>query len=143
MDEFRRHVLAEVAASDLPGAVFTFVWALDAEEDTRFVDELCKPFAEVGAKIALVELKADLEQRLIRNRTEKRLEAKPSKRNLEGSEKNLLDVEQRYRMNSDGGIPLPYRHVVIDNTERSAVDVAGQIVEMLAIPRANPDDVNV
>jgi hypothetical protein len=135
VDEFRRHLLAEVARSDLPGAIFTFVWNMDAEDDARFLGDLCEPFAVVGAEITLVELKADLEQRLMRNRTEQRLEAKPSKRNLERSEKNLLDVEQRFRMNSNGSIPLPYRHVLIDNTELAAVDVAGQIVEMLGIPR--------
>ena len=136
VDEFRRHLLAEVAQSELPGAIFTFVWALDEEDDARFVEDLCRPFAEAGAEIALVELKADLEQRLIRNRTEKRLDAKPSKRNLERSEKNLLDLEQKYRMNSAGDIPLPYRHLVIDNSALSAAEAAAQIISALGIPGA-------
>ena len=36
--EIRRRVIEEVAASDLPGLVFTFVWAFDVPEDQEFVN---------------------------------------------------------------------------------------------------------
>ena len=34
----RRQIVEEVAASDLPGLVFTFVWAFDLSEDRETVD---------------------------------------------------------------------------------------------------------
>jgi len=37
--EFRRRVFEEVAASDLPGLIFTFVWALDLKADRKFIDD--------------------------------------------------------------------------------------------------------
>ena len=132
---FRRNVVEEVAASELPGLIFTFVWDLEDEHDKVFLADICKPFEDAGAEIVLVELKADLKQRLLRNRTEKRLLEKPSKRDTERSERNLLDVERSHKLNSDGSIPLNYRHLIIDNTHRTAEDVAMEIVQTLAIPR--------
>lgn len=131
--EFRRHLVAEVAQSDLPGMSFTFVWDLDDDNDRRFLEEMCAPFVASGARVSLVELRAFLTTRLSRNRTPLRLAEKPSKRNLERSEQGLLDSE-RYRLNSDGRVPLPYRHLIIDNTERSADEVAEQVARWLSEP---------
>src|SRR2546423_7333193 len=33
VNEFRRRILEEVASSDLPGLIFTFVWAFDLASD--------------------------------------------------------------------------------------------------------------
>src|SRR4029077_13456829 len=38
--EFRTRVVQEAAASDLPGLIFTFVWAFDLDSDRQFIDEL-------------------------------------------------------------------------------------------------------
>ncbi|MFT7138516.1 MAG: hypothetical protein ACJAYE_002700 [Candidatus Azotimanducaceae bacterium] len=135
VDAFRQNLVQEVANSDLPGLIFTFVWGLDEEADTKFVADICKPFEDQNAVVTIVELKADLDQRLIRNKTQERLEEKPSKRNLDWSEENLLASEAQYRMNSDGSIPSPHHHLIIDNTNRSAEDVAKEIVQVLSIPR--------
>lgn len=134
VDAFRQNLVQEVANSDLPGLVFTFVWGLDEEADAKFVADICKPFEEQNAKVTIVELKADLDKRLTRNKTHERLEEKPSKRNLDWSEENLLASEAQYRMNSDGSIPSPHDHLIIDNTNRSAEDVAKEIVQVLSIP---------
>ena len=135
VDSFRINLMQEVANSDLPGLIFTFVWSLTHEDDARFIDDICGLFGQVGADIALVELKADLDERLRRNKGENRLLEKPSKRDIAASEKRLLETEKIHTMNSDGTVPLGYRHIVIDNTHLSAAEVAAQIVETLAIPR--------
>jgi hypothetical protein len=137
VDSFRVNLMEEVAHSDLPGLIFTFVWSLDYKDDEEFVAEICRIFDEVGADIALVELKADLQQRLYRNKTDKRLAEKPSKRDTEASDRSLLEIEERHRMNSDGSVPLGYRHLVIDNTNRTAEEVALEIVDTLGIPRSS------
>lgn len=133
---FRRHLFAEVARSDLPGLAFTFVWDLTNAEDLAFVAESCRTFEDAGAEVALVELKASLTRRLARNRTEERLREKPSKRDLDRSEQDLLRLEHSGRqLNSAGPLPLPYQHVVVDNTDLSVMAAANVIISELGLPR--------
>lgn len=47
-----------------------------------------------------MELEATLDERLRRNRTEHRLQEKPTKRNVEWSEKDLLKTAANHRLNS-------------------------------------------
>ena len=134
VDGFRQRVFEEVAASDLPGLSFTFVWNLDSESDTRFAAAACELFRSRGAEIALVELKADLEERLVRNRTPERLQEKASKRNLEQSQANLLDLE-RYRLNTAGDAPLAYPHHVFDTNGRTSQEVAEAVIARLGLSK--------
>jgi hypothetical protein len=78
--EFRRRVFEEVANSDLPGLIFTFVWAVDVPADMSFVEELKAIFESRGGRTVFVELWADLETRLGRNASELRLEAVEAER---------------------------------------------------------------
>jgi len=38
--EFRKRIIEEVASSDLPGLIFTYVWGLEQEADKRFIYEM-------------------------------------------------------------------------------------------------------
>ena len=134
VDGFRQRLFDEVARSDLPGLIFTFVWNLDEPGDSEFLDSACRLFQGHGHRVAFVELKAGLAERLVRNRTADRLDAKPSKRNVHASEQNLLDLE-RYRLNTDGAIPLKYRHILIENTTLSAGAVADRVIVELGLLR--------
>ena len=58
VSEFRKRVFEEVAASELPGLIFTFVWALDLESDKDFIDRSCDIFRREGAEVYFVELAA-------------------------------------------------------------------------------------
>lgn len=60
--EFRMRIFEEVAASDLPGLIFTYVWALDDPQDKAFIDEICDIFRSKGARVYFVELFASLEK---------------------------------------------------------------------------------
>jgi hypothetical protein len=133
---FRKNLLEEIANSDLPGVIFTFVWSLDHKKDEDYLAGICSIFEDVGADVSLVELEASLEQRLKRNKSEKRLSEKPSKRNIAESEKRLLEDEQGHRMNSNGTVPLEYRHLVIDNTNLTAKEAAIEIISALGIGSA-------
>ena len=114
---------------------FTFMWDLDSEADTDFVRNACQKFESHGARIALVELTASLEQRLLRNRGEERLREKPSKRDVDKSEASLLHFERELRLNSNGELPVPYPHILIDNTALTPAQAAAEIVDRLALVR--------
>jgi hypothetical protein len=64
--EFRRRILEEVAASDLIGLIFTYVWAFDHPSDAAAVDEYAAPFRARNGHVVFVELEASQEERLRR-----------------------------------------------------------------------------
>jgi len=131
VDGFRNRMFEEVAQSDLPGMIFTFVWDLNNQADTDFLERACAVFAH--HTVAFVELSATVEQRLIRNRGADRLSEKPSKRDVERSEQYLLINSTKYRLNTDGSIPLPFRHIRIDSTELSAKETAQRAIAELGL----------
>jgi len=97
----------------------------------------CATFSAIGADITLVELSADLDDRLIRNQLPDRLKAKPSKRIIERAEQNLMRLENNHRLNSRGeNIGVPYRHVSMDTSILSASQAAQLIVDKLSLPLA-------
>ena len=133
--EFRRRVVEEAAASGTD-LVFTFVWGMDAAEEAEWLSRLVAPY---DGNVAVVELVADLDTRLARNRTEHRLAEKKSKRNLDWSELNVRELEAEFRMTSTPGLDAPaerlltqWPHLVIDNTELQADEVAERILAWLA-----------
>lgn len=122
--EIRFNVFREVPQSTMKGLIFTLVWDYNLKEDEDYVDEIIAVFSEVGAQICIVELSADQKVRLVRNVQEDRLEAKPSKRNIEWSEKSLLNFDKEYRMVSKEN-EFPDKPIFkIDNTNMPAVVVA-------------------
>lgn len=134
VDGFRQSVFDEVAKSELPGLCFTFVWDLDSDGDRAFLEAACEPFQRCGADISFIELRADLSERLLRNRAPERLLEKPSKRDVEQSEASLLMLERK-RLNTSGTLPLKHRHLVVDTNGRSPQDVAEEILRELSLRR--------
>lgn len=121
---FRREIFKEVAKSDLEGLIFTFVWAFNLKSEEKYVDKIVKVFQDVGAEIYYVELEADLKERLRRNKTAERLEHKPTKRDLESSERILLEHERDYRFNTKKNEFHRKNYLKIDNTHLSSEKVA-------------------
>ncbi|MGI8549568.1 MAG: AAA family ATPase [Dehalococcoidia bacterium] len=76
VDEFRRRIFEEVAASALAGLIFTFVWAFDNPGDAALVEAYASIFRTRGGQVLFVELEATLAERLHRNETEFRLSEK-------------------------------------------------------------------
>ena len=124
-------VFNEVAQSKLEGLIFTIVWAFNLREDEEYIDEVVQVFKNVGADIFFIELRADLTERLKRNKLESRLKAKPSKRDLISSEKALLDWENEYRMNSTETEQNQRQILTIDNTNVEASKVAEMIKQRI------------
>ena len=126
---FRMQIFEEVAKSDLEGLIFTYVWAFNMKEDEEYYNKIKDIFLKERAQVYLVELEADLEERVKRNETENRLRNKPTKRNIEWSKKNLLKDVERYRLNSFPGEIKEKNYLRIDNTNLSAQEVAKIIKE--------------
>jgi hypothetical protein len=136
--EFRKRIFEEVAASDLTGLIFTFVWALELESERRYIERCCDIFREKGADIYFVELEAELQERLNRNRSEFRLSQKASKKDLESSRNHLLESNEKYKLNSEGDFFYQKNYLKINNTNLSADETALRIVEEFGF---NPVDI--
>ncbi len=132
--EFRRRVIEEAAASGAD-LVFTYVWGLDVAEEAEYLERLVTPY---DGHVAVVELVAGLDTRLVRNRTEHRLAEKKSKRDVDWSDANVLELEAEYRMSSTPGLDAPgerllarWPHLVLDNTDLPADETAERILAWL------------
>ena len=126
---FRQEIFEEVSKSDLYGMMFTYVWMFDMESDWEYVRNLTKLFESRGATVYYVELEADLDERLERNKTPNRLEHKPKKRDLEWSENDLLQTLDKHRLNSLDREITFQNYIKINNTDMSAAEVAWVIKE--------------
>lgn len=127
--ELREIIFREFAASNNYGMIFTFMWAFDCEEDWKNVEHIKEIFEPYGTEFYYVELVAPQKIRLERNATENRLKNKPSKRNIEFSNKLLLRDDENYRCESlDGEIKFD-NYIKIDNSDLSAEIVAKMIKE--------------
>lgn len=135
VNEFRTRIFEEVAASNLLGLVFTFVWALEDPRDKAFIDRICEIFRSHGADVFFVELVATLDERLQRNETEFRLAQKSPKRNVEQSKRNLLETERNHKLNTENDFFFPESHLRIDNTNLAPEVVARQIANWFELPQ--------
>ncbi|GAB7040823.1 MULTISPECIES: AAA family ATPase [Catenuloplanes] len=135
---FRRDLIEEVAASDLPGLIFTFVWAYDLPEDEQSVRDFAEPFHRRGGRVHYVELQASQEERLRRSAGESRLAEKPSRRDLDTARRQLVELDERYRLNSDGRFDGRADYLRIDNTHLEPSDVADRVIAHFNLPTPDP-----
>ena len=131
--EFRRRIIEEAVASGTH-LVFTFVWYVDSPEDADAVRALVAPYVDRGQPVSFVELYADLDLRLERNRGADRIAAKASKRDLDWSDAHVRELEER-RMNTDPEVPscadavlAEHPHLRLDNTDLTPAEAAATIL---------------
>ena len=129
--ELRWSVFRHFARSGQAGMIYTGVWAFDEPEDRAYYEGIFALWREERpeAKIYIVELEADLETRLSRNRTENRLLHKPSKRDFEWSDADVRESAARYRLNSLPGEVTEANYLRLDNTNMSPEAAAEAIAE--------------
>lgn len=108
--------------------IFTFVVDFNTNEDILYLNELKNKFEKTGGHFYLIELEADLQTRLERNKTPHRLECKPSKKNIEWSDKELIDSMNIYRMNSIKDEIKFENYIKINNTNLSPNAVCDIII---------------
>lgn len=125
---FRQEIFNSFSKSDNYGMIFTKVWYFNKTEDWDDIDNMCQIVSSQGADIYFIELETNVEERLKRNKTPHRLEYKPTKRNIDQSEKHLLSTIESSRLNSKKGEIEKENYIRIDNTFLSAEEVA-QIIK--------------
>lgn len=108
--------------------IFTYVWAFNEQEDWEYVENINKLF---NGELYIVELVTDLQTRLKRNKTEYRLSVKPSKRNTEASDQELINSQDKYRLiSNEKEVEQKYpNYIKIDNTNLTPEEVADIIIE--------------
>ena len=122
--KLREVVFNDFVESNNEGMIHTLMWAFDMKSDWAYVESLCMKFDEVYC----VELIASQQIRLNRNKTENRLINKASKRDVEASNKRLLN-EDSYRLVSyENEIPFK-NYLRINNENIEAKEVAKIIKE--------------
>ena len=130
---FRMGIFEEVAASGLPGLIFTFVWAFDLPSEEAIVAKYSAPFRKRGGRVLFAELTASLDERLRRNRSALRLAEKPSKRDLEASEQRLLQAERKHTFSSNGRFDGNSDWMRVDVTTLPAEEAARAIIERFSL----------
>lgn len=130
---FREEIFKAFAPSDEYGMIFTYMWAFDCQEDWDYIQHVEELFKSHGADVYYVELCADYDLRIERNKTENRLLHKSTKRDIVKSEALFRRLEDKYRLNSLPGELSKEHYLRIDNTHLSPEEAARQIREAFAL----------
>ncbi|WP_130806401.1 AAA family ATPase [Senegalia massiliensis] len=130
---FRQEIFEEVSKSDLYGMIFTYMWAFDEQSDWDYINHVCDVFKSRGSDVYFVELEADFDLRIKRNKTPNRLANKPTKRNIEQSENRFKELEQKYRLNSYEGEINQENYMRINNTSIYPEQVAQMIKDKFSL----------
>ena len=124
---FRNEIFEAYSKTDNYGLIFTKVWDFSSEKECQEIERMCGIFESKNIEVYFIELEADTEERLNRNRTSNRLEHKPTKRNIQESEDHLLSTMESKRLNSLEGELETEHYLRINNTNLSAEEVVHKI----------------
>lgn len=116
--------------------IFTFVTAYDMQSDIDYLNNLRSMFESTGGEFYFIELEADVKTRLERNVTPHRLESKYTKKDIETSEKDLLETMEKYRLNSNDDEIICPNHLKINNTNLEPEVVAEQVIQHFQLQHA-------
>ncbi len=133
-ETIRKTVFEQFATGDLPGLIFTYMIDFDEPSEFLYLGEIIELFSSHGADCHVVELCADFDERIERNKSENRLANKESKRNVEWSEAEMRHTAATHRLNSREDEVLPFEsYIKIDNTNLAPDRVASMIKERFGI----------
>ncbi len=132
----RETVFDLFAKGNFKGLIFTYMCDFDVQSEFDYLNDVINLFKSNGAKCHVVELCADFDERIERNKSENRLDHKESKRDIEFSEAEMRRTSERHRLNSYDGEKLPFEsYIKIDNTNLSAKKVAIKIINHFGIDK--------
>ncbi len=97
--------------------------------DWEYINKISHIFESKGGVVYFAELEAGLDERLERNKSPHRLMHKPTKRNVEWSEQELIKSMEKHRLNSYDGEITKENYIKINNTKISPEEVARIIKE--------------
>ena len=125
---FRKEVFQAYSKSNEYGLIFTYMWAFDSQEDWDYVSFVEELFVSRGAEVYFVELEADYDLRIERNKTDNRLLNKSTKRDIKYSEDMFRKLEAKYRLNSLDGEISKKNYMKINNSNLSP-DIVSQMIK--------------
>lgn len=106
VSRIRKVFFEEFAQTDLPGIIFTMMMDFDnLKAESKYLDSIVDIFNKYNevVDVYFIELDASQKTRLKRNGTKYRLEQKPSKRDVELSNKRLVEDDEKGRFISKDG----------------------------------------
>ena len=122
--QMRDLIFTNFAASGNYGMIFTMMMDFDMPSEWAYLEHIKAIFEPYGTEFYYVELIAPQEIRLRRNATENRLKHKPSKRDVETSNRRLINDDRDHRCVSREG-EFPFEHYLrIDNSDKDPETVA-------------------
>ena len=86
-----------------------------------------KIFEKENASVYYIELEADAEERIRRNKSANRLKHKPSKRNFKASEQELLETDRDHILNSSANEFQNNNYFKINSTNLTSNETARMI----------------
>ena len=133
-ETIRSTVFELFAKGNFHGLIFTYMCAFGIQEEIDYLTDIISLFQSNGANCYVVELCADFDVRLARNKSENRLLHKESKRDLDWSEAEMRATSAKYRLNSYDGEALPFKNYLkLDNTNLNPDEVANTIKKYFKI----------
>ena len=132
-DRLKDVIFEEYSKSDNYGLIYTFCMSFAHQKDWDYLHHITDIFKVVNAEIYCVELVAPQEIRLQRNKTENRLLNKATKRDIENSDKNLIDTDKICRFVSNDGEITFENYLKIDNSILSPCAVAKVIKDYFSL----------
>ena len=133
ISEIRDVIFRNFAASENEGMIFTMMMDFSLPSEWEYLDHIRKFFEPYGTEFYYVELIAPQEVRLQRNVTENRLRNKPSKRDVESSNRRLIEDDNQHRCVSyEGEFPFG-NYLRIENSDKEPQDVAALIRETFGL----------
>ena len=133
VNEMRDLIFRHFAASDQYGMIFTLMMDFDMPSEWEYLDHIREIFAPYGTEFYYVELIAPQEVRLRRNATENRLRHKPSKRDVEASDRRLLDDDRNHRCVSREGEFRYAPYLRIENSDKEPAEAARMIKDAFGL----------
>ena len=134
VNRLREDVFDEFLKTDFRGLIFTYMMAFDIPSEWEYIESLSDKFKSTGGTVYYVELVADQEERLRRNKTENRLRNKASKRDTAVSDERLKNEDANYRLESREGEVTFDNYIKIDNTHLEPDVVAKMIKDHFKLP---------
>ncbi len=122
--EMRDVFFRNFAASDNYGMIYTIMLAFDDPDDWEYLEHIKEIFKPYGTEFYYAELIAPQEIRLKRNGSENRLKHKASKRDIETSNRRLIEDDNNHRCVSYEGEITFDNYLRIDNSDKEPEEVA-------------------
>ena len=139
VEKIREDCFEAFLKTDYQGMIFTYMMAFDLPSEWEYIKRVEERFEATGGTVYYVELVADREVRLKRNKTENRLLHKASKRDTVISDDRMTREETKYRLESrEGEVPFE-NYIKIDNTNLEPSEAAKMIKDRFALPDMRAD----